>query len=260
VLRIGISGLGRTGLEIARYLLRQPEIKLICGFCSKNSSKKHKDLGNLLGLNELGIPIVSSDEISMLKVKPQVIIDFSPHEASLTNAPIFFEQKINLVLASTGFSELEIKKLTNIALKYNRGIVIAPNITQGVNVLMLLSQIAADILESYDIEIIEHHHNKKVDAPSGTAIKLADQLPGEPVVHAVRAGGIIGLHKVMLVGQNDKLEISHESISRSAFAEGALRAAKYVHNKNGVFEMNHVLDLNRVLSKYLVGISDITAV
>jgi 4-hydroxy-tetrahydrodipicolinate reductase len=254
MLRLGISGLGRTGLQTARYLLNQPDIKLVCGFCSPNSNKKHKDLGQLLGLQKVGIPIISSDELSLLKVLPQVIIDFSPHEAALTNAPIFFENRINLVVASTGFNEIELKKLTNLALKANRGIVIAPNITQGVNVLMLLSQIAADILNSYDIEIIEHHHNKKLDIPSGTAIKLADQLPGEPTIHAIRAGGIIGFHKTMFVGKNDKIEISHESITREAFAEGALRAAKWVQNKSGVFEMNHVLDLNNVLSKYLAGV------
>lgn len=261
MLRIGVSGLGRTGLETARYLLKQADIQLSCGFCSYYSTKKHKDLGDLLGLTPLGIPIISSAEVNLLPQKPQVIIDFSPHEASLVNAPVFFEHKINLVIASTGFNELQIKKLKNAALKHNRGLVLAPNITQGVNVLMLLSQIAADILNTYDIQIIEHHHSKKVDVPSGTAIKLADQLPGEPEVLAVRAGGIVGLHKTMLVGENDKIEISHESFSRSVFAEGALRAAKYIHNKTGIFEMSHVLDLNKILAKYLVSITtDITAV
>ncbi|NLW23765.1 MAG: 4-hydroxy-tetrahydrodipicolinate reductase [Clostridia bacterium] len=260
MLKIGVSGLGRTGLEIARFLLNQPDIKLVCGFCSPNSSKRGRDLGELLGLSQLNIPIIHPQEIELLEEKPQVVIDFSPHEAALENAPLFYEHKINLVMASTGFHDLELKKLKNITLKYNRGIVIAPNITKGVNVLMLLSQIAADILNSYDIEIIEQHHNKKVDIPSGTAIKLANSLPREAQVHAVRAGGIIGVHKTMLVGQYDKIEISHESFSRTAFAEGALTAAKFIHNKSGIFEMNHVLDLNNILSKYLIEVSDSTAV
>lgn len=258
MLRIGISGLGRAGLETARYLLQQRDIKYICSFSSPESSKRNRDLGEILGYRKLGIPVISVEDINKLNILPQVVIDFSPHEAALVNAPIFFENKINLVLASTGFSEIHLKKLTNLALKHNRGIVIAPNITLGVNVLMLLSQIASDILNSYDIEIIEYHHNKKVDIPSGTAIKLANQLPGEPTIHAVRAGGIVGLHKVLLVGQNDKIEISHESFSRSAFAEGALQAAKWVNNKSGVFEMNNVLDLNSILDKYVR--KDITAV
>jgi len=258
MLRLGISGLGRTGLETARFLLQQTDIKIVSCFCSPHSTKKDKDLGEILNLRELDIPIVSVLDIKQLKVLPQVIIDFSPHEAASINLPIFFENRINVVLASTGFSEIELKKITNLALRLNRGLVIAPNITIGVNVLMLLSQIAADLLNSYDIEIIEHHHNKKVDVPSGTAIKLADQLPGEPVIHAVRAGGIVGLHKTMLVGQNDKIQISHESFSRSVFAEGALHAARWLNNKSGVFEMDHVLDLNRILSKYFK--KDTTAV
>jgi len=259
MLRLGISGLGRTGLETARFILQEAKnVKLVCGFCSPQSTKKDKDLGEILGLKKLGIPVISAQDIQKLMILPQVIIDFSPHTAAFINAPIFLENRINIVLASTGFSELQLKKLTNLALKLNRGIVIAPNITVGVNVLMLLSQIAADVLNSYDIEIIEHHHNKKADIPSGTAIKLANQLPGQPVIHAVRAGGIVGLHKTLLVGQNDKIEISHESFSRCVFAEGALQAAKWINNKSGVFEMNHVLDLNRVLNKYLK--KDTTAV
>ncbi|NLT94760.1 MAG: 4-hydroxy-tetrahydrodipicolinate reductase [Clostridia bacterium] len=258
MLRIGVSGLGRAGLETARYLLEQQDIRLVCGFCSPESSKRNKDLGEILGSRDLGIPVISVGDISKLDILPQVVIDFSPPEGALVNAPVFFENKINLVLASTGFSELHLKKITNLALKHNRGIVIAPNITMGVNVLMLLSQIASDILSSYDIEIIEYHHNKKVDKPSGTAVKIANQLPGEPIIHAIRAGGIIGLHKVMLVGQNDKIEITHESFSRAAFAEGALKAAKWVNNKSGVFEMNNVLDLNKILNKYVK--KDVTAV
>jgi len=258
MLRLGLSGLGRTGLETAHFILQEEDIKLVCCFCSPESDKKNKDLGELVGKKELGIPIIPVQDINNLNELPQVVIDFSPHEAALINAPFFLKNKMNLVIASTGYSELQLKKLTNIALKLNRGIVIAPNITIGVNVLMLLSQIAADILNSYDIEILEYHHNKKADIPSGTAIKIAKQLPGEPVIHAVRAGGIVGLHKTMLVGQNDKIEISHESFSRCVFAEGALQAAKWINNKSGVFEMDHVLDLNRILNKYLK--KDTTAV
>ena len=139
----------------------------------------------------------------------------------------------------------------------------APNITLGVNVLMLLTNLASNILNNYDFQITEIHHKNKKDAPSGTAKKIAVEIQkglrssgnedknAQVPITAVRAGGVVGKHEVMIIGEDDKIEISHESFSRRAFALGALRAVRFIKGKAGFYEMNDVLNLKKVLNDYL---------
>lgn len=139
----------------------------------------------------------------------------------------------------------------------------APNITLGVNVLMLITNIASNILNNYDFQINEIHHKRKKDAPSGTTLKIAKEVQkglkssgrdvdeSEIPITAVRAGGVVGKHEVMIIGEEDKIEISHESFSRRAFAAGAIRAVKFVFRKTGYFEMTDVLNLSKVLGDYV---------
>ncbi|HEX2927316.1 MAG TPA: dihydrodipicolinate reductase C-terminal domain-containing protein, partial [Ruminiclostridium sp.] len=122
---------------------------------------------------------------------------------------------------------------------------------------------ASSILNNYDFQITEVHHKNKKDAPSGTALKIAKEIEKglkssgcrsiepEIPINAVRAGGVIGKHEVMIVGDDDKIEISHESFSRQAFAKGALRAVEFLYGKTGYFEMNDVLSLNKILNDYI---------
>jgi len=156
-----------------------------------------------------------------------------------------------------------IKKLFVLTRKYHNAICYAPNITLGVNVLMLLTNLAASILNNYDFQITEIHHKRKVDVPSGTAIKIAGEIKKgldsagvsikEKVIpiNAVRAGGVVGRHEVMIVGEDDKIEISHESFSRRAFALGAIKAIEFIHDKVGYYEMSDVLNLHKVLEDYI---------
>jgi 4-hydroxy-tetrahydrodipicolinate reductase len=133
---------------------------------------------------------------------------------------------------------------------------------------MLLTSIASSILNTYDFQINEAHHNKKKDIPSGTALKIAGEIEkaiassaktdeGEEAlkrtvpINAVRAGGIVGRHEVVIAGEEDMIEISHQSFSRKAFAMGAIRAVKYIYKKTGYFEMSDVLNLGSVLSRYV---------
>ncbi|MDF2989181.1 MAG: dihydrodipicolinate reductase, partial [Eubacterium sp.] len=181
----------------------------------------------------------------------------------LKNAMIFSKYKINIVLGTTGFSQYDLKKIFVLARKYKNGIVYAPNITLGVNVLMLLTNLSASLLNNYDFQITEVHHKNKLDSPSGTAKKIAFEVQGglkntgvqisaaDIPINSVRAGGVIGKHEVMIVGEEDKIEITHESFSRKAFAQGALKAAKFIHKKSGYFEMRDVLDLDKVLKTYI---------
>ncbi len=265
MIKVCISGLGRTGKEIARAVLDQEDIQLVSVICSPSSKIKNMDLGKVLGIDNTGIIVRSSDNLEeiVFRNKPDVVIDFSNPKSALKNALIFSKYRVNIVIGTTGFTPYELKKIFILTRKYKNGIVYAPNITLGVNVMMLLTNLTASLLNSYDFQITEVHHRNKLDSPSGTAKKIALEIQGglkntgmplpvaEVPINSVRAGGVIGRHEVMIVGEEDKIEISHESFSRKAFAQGALRAAKFVHKKSGYFEMRDVLDLEKVLRTYI---------
>ena len=245
--------------------MEQEDIKLVSAICSPNSNKKGKDLGEIIGNGNTGIKVESSENLEQIifRTKPDVVVDFSSPEAAARNAKIFSRLKVNIVIGTTGFSEFTLKRLFLLANKYRNGIVYAPNITLGVNVLMLLTNLAANLLNSYDFQITEIHHKNKKDSPSGTAKKIAveiekglknsgnDNTDAQVPITAIRAGGVVGKHDVMIIGEDDKIEISHESFSRKAFALGALRAVKFIKGKAGFYEMNDVLNLKKVLNDYI---------
>jgi 4-hydroxy-tetrahydrodipicolinate reductase len=258
-----IIGLGRTGMEIAKVILKQRDMKLVGAICSEFSTKAGKDIGEILGLPEIGAKIYPPNQLNYVleKLKPDVFIDFSNYKATMNYVASISEKKAALVIGTTGFSKTDILRMKVLAKKNGSGILHAPNITVGVNVMMLLSNIAARILTDYDFEISEAHHKYKKDSPSGTALKIAGQIEeglqssGVEVnksipIHAVRAGGIVGRHELMVAGENDKIEIVHESFNRKAFADGAMRGVRFIKGRKGFFEMQDVLDLERVLASY----------
>jgi 4-hydroxy-tetrahydrodipicolinate reductase len=265
MIRVGILGLGKTGREIAKVLLEQEDIMLVSAVVSPGSEKCGKDLGDILSCGKTGIEIEGSEKLEQIifKTKPDVVVDFSTPSATLRNARIFSKMKVNIVIGTTGFSRLALGKLLVMTHKYHNGIVYVPNITLGVNVLMLITNLAANILNNYDFQITEIHHKHKKDSPSGTALKIkreiekglissgAECLPGSIPITSVRAGGVVGKHEVMIIGEDDRIEISHETLSRRAFALGAIRAIKFIEGKTGYFEMNDVLNLKKVLGDYL---------
>jgi 4-hydroxy-tetrahydrodipicolinate reductase len=265
MIKVCVSGLGRMGREIAKSILDEKDITLVSAICSPNSKFINKDLGKMLGIDDTGVIINSSDNLEkvIFKNKPDVVIDFSNPKAAMKNALVFSKYRINIVIGTTGFTPFQLKKIFILAKKYKNGIVYAPNITLGVNVMMLLTNLTASLLSNYDFQITEVHHKNKLDSPSGTAKKIAYEIKGglknvginksefDIPINSVRAGGVIGRHEVMIVGEDDKIEISHESFSRKAFAQGAIKAAQFIHKKSGYFEMRDVLDLEKVLNTYI---------
>jgi 4-hydroxy-tetrahydrodipicolinate reductase len=265
MIRVCIAGLGKTGREIAKVLMEQDDFQIVSAICSPGSDKIGNELGEVIGCSNTGIAISSSLHLKQVitETMPDVVVDFSNPLATLKNAGIFSSMGINMVIGTTGFTKNELKRLFIFTRKYDNGIIYAPNITLGVNVLMLLSNLAANILSNYDFQITEIHHKNKKDSPSGTAIKIACEIEKglkaagvvdkelKIPINAIRAGGVVGKHEVMIVGENDKIEISHESFSRKAFAIGAMRAIRFISGKPGYYEMNDVLDLKKVLGDYI---------
>ncbi len=198
----------------------------------------------------------------------QVLIDFTRPEGTLAHLAACRELGIRAVVGTTGFSDVQKAQIAEHA--RHIAIVMAPNMSVGVNVVLKLLDMAARALaEDYDIEIVEAHHRHKVDAPSGTALKMGEVLaaargrdlrdcavygregdtgerdPGTIGFATVRGGDIVGDHTVMFCGTGERIEITHRSASRVTYAQGSLRAARFLADKpHGLFGMEHVLGLS----------------
>lgn len=250
-MKIALVGLGRTGKVTAEYLLQQGVLNMV--LCRPNSPNANKDIGDILNIKDTGIMIETSDhlESKLFHNRPDVLIDFSSSSFLMDHLPVLESCGVNVITAVTTYESAELEKIKNVAQRGNIGIVVAPNITYGVNVLMLMTQIAAELMNDYDFEIYEEHNKYKKDSPSGTAKKIAEKIQRSLVVnneiptHALRAGGIVGNHKVMICGEFDQIEISHQAYSRKAFAEGAYKVAQFIAGKTGFYEMNDVFEQER---------------
>ena len=210
--------------------------------------------------------LIQSDVREGLK-NAAVLIDFTRPEGTLAHLAVCRELGVNVVIGTTGFTEAQ--KADIAAAAQDIAIVMAPNMSVGVNVTLKLLEMAAKALATgYDIEIIEAHHRHKVDAPSGTALKMgeviADALgrdlkdcavyaregvtgerdPSSIGFATIRGGDIVGDHTVLFAGTGERIEISHKSSSRVTYAQGSLRAARFLADKkSGLFDMFDVLNL-----------------
>lgn len=196
-----------------------------------------------------------------------VLIDFTRPEGTLAHLKVCRELGVNLVIGTTGFTEEQKAEIAVAA--QDIAIVMAPNMSVGVNVTLKLLEMAAKSLsQGYDIEIIEAHHRHKVDAPSGTALKMGEVIasalgldlkdcavyaregvtgerdPSSIGFATIRGGDIVGDHTVLFAGTGERIEISHKSSSRVSYAQGSLRAARFLQGrKTGLFDMADVLHL-----------------
>ncbi len=195
--------------------------------------------------------------------RPDVIIDFSHHTSLPAIMKYAVENNIPAVIATTGHTEAELATMQSAAQAIP--VFFSRNMSIGVNLLIALSRKAAELLgEDYDIEIIEKHHRNKLDAPSGTALMIADAIKesrksydyvydrhtrhevrptSEIGIHAIRGGSIIGEHEVIFAGKDEVITLSHSAASRSLFAAGAVKAAEFIKNKPaGMYNMDSMIE------------------
>ncbi len=238
---------GKMGGNVLSLLENDPEATAVCGVD--------------LFPKEIGIPVYKS--FSDVQETADVIIDFSSPVGLKERLDYAKENGLGIVLASTGFTADDLKLVD----EYSKSVAIfkTANLSLGVNLMQALIKAAAEVLgDQYDVEIIERHHNLKKDAPSGTALMLADTInqafdnqkryvngrdgivgareKSEIGIHAVRGGTIVGEHEVMFAGEDEIITISHSARSKRVFAVGAIRAAKFLPQKAaGMYEMKHLL-------------------
>lgn len=248
MLNVLINGInGRMGQEVLKQVISSDDFEVCCGVDKFNDK-------------ETDFPIYT--DVNSIKETPDVIIDFSVPVASMNILEYAKSNNVPIVIATTGFSDEELNLISN----YSKYIPVfrSGNMSYEINLMANLVAKLATQLKNSDIEIVETHHRNKIDSPSGTALILADSInealdnkkdyqynrhsvrqkrpDNEIGIHSIRGGTEVGKHTVMFLGENEKLEITHTVTSRSIFADGALKAAKFLINQNaGLYNMQDLI-------------------
>lgn len=258
---------GRMGSRIVNVLSGSEGIRLSGAIERKGHSLLGQDACGPAGLPAGGVLTVIGDDLAAALKTGDVLIDFTYPEASLEHIKVCAELGKPLVIGSTGFTQDQMVEVHRHIQKI--ACVLSPNMSIGVNLCFkVLEEIAKTIGDDYDMEIVEAHHRMKKDAPSGTAMKMAQVIAGavnrnleevgvyarkgmigertkkEIGIQTLRAGDIVGEHTVLFAGKGERIEITHRAHSRDTFAAGAVRAAKWVvGRKPGLYDMQDVLGL-----------------
>lgn len=261
-MKLAIAGSsGRMGRMTIEAALAAPDMQIVAALDRADSPELGRDCAEFLG-KRLGVPIVAGlDAIR----QADVLIDFTRPEATLAHLQLCCEHGIRAVIGTTGFDAAG--KAALAAAAESTALVVAPNMSVGMQAMLRLVELGAQLLaQGYDLEIVEMHHRDKVDAPSGTALQLGEvaarargqsldacavfgrhghsgpRPEGSIGFAAIRGGDVIGDHTVLFAGAGERIEITHRSSSRQAYALGALRAARFLMGRaRGLYDMRDVL-------------------
>jgi 4-hydroxy-tetrahydrodipicolinate reductase len=251
---------GRMGRRLIALASEQPQVfQLTAAIDASGTSFIGQDAGTLAGVSSTGVAIAPT-----LAGNPAVLIDFSAPAATRALIPVCVERKVAMIIGTTGLTPADHEQIAKASISIP--ILQATNTSLGVTVLLAVAaQVARQLGEAYDIEIVEAHHNQKKDAPSGTALSLAEAIckatgrdaqkdlvhgregedPRRPKtigMHAVRMGDVVGEHTIYYATPGERIEIKHVATNRDTFARGALRAAQFLAGRNpGRYTMNDVL-------------------
>ncbi len=263
--RIVIAGAGgRMGREIAIAALGDKDVQVVGGFDVPGHPAIGQDIGTLAGKGPIGATVTDSLEAAL--DKGDILVEFSVPEATLEHAEAVARAGKRHVIGTTGLNQSQMQRLGELATTIP--ILFSPNMSLGVNLLFKVLPIVCQALgDAYDIEVTEIHHRFKQDAPSGTAIKLAEVIaealhrdlsqaavygrrgicprqPKEIGIHALRAGGSAGEHHVLFANEGEEITISHRALSRQTFALGAIRATKWLAAQGpGLYNVLDVLGI-----------------
>ncbi len=264
-MKIAIAGAsGRMGRMLIEAVLKADDAVLTGALDVVNSPALGQDAGLFLG-EKTGV-LIAADMAQAFR-DAEFVIDFTRPQGTLEHLGYCVANRIKMIIGTTGFDERGKKAILDASGRI--AVVFAPNMSVGVNVTLKLLEIAAkNFAKGYDIEVIEAHHRHKVDAPSGTALKMGEVIAraigrdlGECAVYSregitgerdpstigfstIRGGDIVGDHTVLFAGTGERIEITHKSASRATYAQGSLRAARFLADKeNGLFDMQDVLHL-----------------
>lgn len=263
--QVAVAGAsGRMGHMLIEAIWNSGDCRLAGALDQPSSPAIGNDAAAFLG-HASGMPVTA--DIATGLAHAEVLIDFTRPEGTLAHLRACRERGVNMVIGTTGFSDAQKREIEDAA--RDIAIVLAPNMSVGVNVTLKLLELAAKALATgYDIEVIEAHHRHKVDAPSGTALKMGEVIaaalgrelkdcavyeryghtgerdPSTIGFSTIRGGDIVGDHTVLFAGTGERIEITHKSASRATYAQGSLRAVRFLAGrKSGMFDMFDVLGL-----------------
>ncbi len=263
---------GEMGTLISKLAIEDDGIKIVSALDIENIGKKLDEIVPSSKKCEIIIKDIKNLKMVMDESNPDVAVDFTLASATQVNCPILLKNGIRCVIGTTGLNDEFFKEIKKLVEEYKAPTVLSPNMSTGMNVFFELTKLVASYLSDWDIEIIETHHHRKQDSPSGTALKIAQQIAEELGVafedvakfgrgygpnkrkvgakkeigiHAVRAGDIVGDHIVLYGGTGERIELKHQVYNRECFAEGAIKAIKFITNaqKNKVYTTKEVLDI-----------------
>lgn len=263
-MRIAVAGAsGRMGRELIEAISEATDMQLAAALDQAGSPACGQDAAAFLG-RASGVLI--TDDLEAL-AQADCLIDFTRPEGTLRHLEACRRHKVHMVIGTTGFDDAGRQAIQSAA--SDIGIVFAPNMSVGVNVTLKLLDMAARVLQDYDVEVFEAHHKRKVDAPSGTALKMGETIAqawgkelseiadwarhghtgereaGRIGFSVVRAGDIVGDHTVFFCGTGERIEITHRSSSRATYSQGSLRAARFLASHGtGLYDMQEVLGLS----------------
>lgn len=264
-LKLAVAGAsGRMGRALIDAVLRDAGLALAAALEVKGNPHVGKDAGELVG-SPCGVKI--TDDVAKALANCDVLVDFTRPDGTMAHLAACRKQGVRVVIGTTGFSDAQKKNIAEAAREIS--IALSPNFSVGVNVAFRLLEVAAKALgKGYDVEIVEAHHRHKVDAPSGTALRMGEvvalalgrdlkqcaifgregvtgERKDETIGFAtVRGGDLVGEHTVMFIGAGERVEIAHRASSRANFANGALRAARFLISRpSGLYDMADVLGL-----------------
>ena len=256
---------GRMGCRLVALIKDSTTLRLAGAIEGKGHHAVGDDAGETAGCGRAGLQI--TDDFGALLDRGEVVVDFSAPEATLHHLRTVAQHRRAMVIGTTGFSPPQLEELNSLTRQIP--CVLSPNMSVGVNMIYkVIGEMAKALGDEYDIEVIEAHHRLKKDAPSGTALKIAEVLAkamkrdlnqvgvyarkgligerkkGEIGIQTIRAGDIVGDHTILFGGVGERIEVTHRANSRDTFAQGALRAARWVvRQPSGLYDMMDVLGL-----------------
>ncbi len=261
--KIAVNGAcGKMGARIAALVFEDPELKLVAALERAGHPSLGKDVGSVAACGETNIKVTTA-----LNTQADVLIDFSSPESTVAIADICAKKNIALVVGTTGLNVQQHEIIRQISKTIP--CLVSPNMSVGVNAIFdLAAQMAKMLGNDYDIEILETHHRFKKDSPSGTALRIAEKIcettnkqfdkdviygrhgitgerpTNQICIHAIRSGDVIGEHTVIFGSLGELIEITHKAHTRDTFVRGAIRAAKFIAQKQpGMYRMSHVLQM-----------------
>lgn len=267
MIRAGVTGAaGRMGSLIVRGVVESGDMEIAGALEAPGHPCIGSDVGTIIGGGARGVKV--SDTVEEAFRDAEVILDFTFPEAAVATTRYAASAGKAMVIGTTGFTDGEIGEIHSCAERIP--IVMAPNMSIGVNVMFKVASLLTSLLgDDYDVEIVETHHRLKKDAPSGTAMGLARAVAqargedlknlaryerrgmigprprGEIGIQTLRAGDIVGEHTVFFAGNNERIEITHRAHTRQNFAQGAIRAARWIRGREpGLYSMMDVLGLS----------------